>query len=88
MNLTMENLEKCFELAKARKMPFIGVKVQMPGFEKPEVIINPIENFDAKLAYYQKAYNDDLTLKTFSGIKIVGLGYGDSYSDIEYELNW
>ena len=32
MNLAMENLERCFETAKERHIPFIGVKVKMEGF--------------------------------------------------------
>ena len=49
---------------------FVG-KIQMQGFEKPEIIINERANFKTKFDYYKKAYNEDLTLKTFNGIKIV-----------------
>ncbi len=84
--LTMKDLEGCFIEAKEEEANFIGVKIKMAGFEEPEIIINPIENFDTKLAYYQKAYNDDLTLKTFSGIKIVDFYYGDDYLTIQEGL--
>jgi len=83
---TLANLEICIKIALEKEMPYIGVKIQMQGFEQPEVIINPFENFETKLAYYQKAYNDDLTLKTFNGIKIIGFTYGNCYSDIEDDL--
>lgn len=46
------------------------VEIEMEGFPKPEIIINPAENFEEKLRYYQKAYTDDLVLKTFNGIRI------------------
>jgi len=65
---------------------YVGVKIQMQGFPKPEIIVNENENFDSKFAYYKKAYNEDLTLKTFNGIKIIGFTYGDSFEDIEKDL--
>lgn len=85
MELTMKILEACFLEAK-EKGRYIGVKIQMEGVPAPEVIINPFENFDAKLAYYKQAYNDDLILKTFNGIKIIDFTYGEDYEDIENEL--
>lgn len=86
MDLSMKNLEKCIITAKERGFQFIGVKIQMEGFEKPEVIINQTENFDTKLAYYKKAYNEDLTLKSFNGIRIIGFTYGDDFMEIEEDL--
>lgn len=88
MNLSIKNLENCFKEAKERKMPFVGVKIQMKGFERPEVIINHYKNFDKKLEYYKKAYNEDLTLKAFNGIKIIGFTCGDNYFDIQSDLAW
>lgn len=88
MNLTLSNLENCFKVAKKDNFEYVGVKIQMEGFKEPEVIINPIENFDAKLEYYKQAYNDDLTLKSFNGIKIIGFTYGDDLFDIEEDLLW
>ena len=84
--LTMENLERCFESAKEQGYPYVGVKIKMEGFEEAEVIVNPIANFDKKLEYCKKAYNDDLTLKSFNGIKIIGFSYGDTYDEIEMDL--
>lgn len=86
MNLTLSDLESCFKIANLIDARYIGVKIQMQGFDKPEVIINPKENFEAKLEYYKKAYNEDLTLKTFNGIKIVGFIHGNNYRDIEFNL--
>lgn len=80
------NLEKCFYEASHNGAKYVGVKIQMQGFQKPEIIINEHENFESKFAYYKKAYNDNLTLKTFDGIKIVGFTYGDSFEGIEKDL--
>lgn len=80
------NLEKCFFEASHKGAKYVGVKIQMQGFPKPEIIINENENFDSKFAYYKKAYTDDLTLKSFEGVKIVGFTYGDSFENIEHDL--
>lgn len=50
---------------------YTAVEVQTKGSEKSEIIINLYENFKNKLEYYIKAYNDDLVLNTFDGIRIV-----------------
>lgn len=47
----------------------------------PEIIINPKENFVAKLSWYREAYNDDLTLKSNPNIKIVDYDFVESLSD-------
>lgn len=86
MNLIINNLEKCFMEADKQNQKYIGVKIQMQGFPKAEIIINEKANFDSKLTYYKKAYNDDLTLKTFNGIKIVGFTYGNTFEEIEKDL--
>ena len=82
----MTKLEECFKSATESNYDYIAVKIQMQGFEKPEIIINQRENFDTKLAYYKKAYTEDLTLKTFNGIKIVGFTFGDDWNEIECYL--
>ena len=84
--MNIKNLEKCFYQASMQGSKYVGVKIEMQGFPKAEIIINENENFDSKFAYYKKAYNEDLTLKTFNGIKIVGFTYGDSFADIEKDL--
>lgn len=38
---------------------------------EPEIQVNPKANFETKLKYIEGAYNNDLTLKTNSNIKIV-----------------
>lgn len=86
MKLTIHILEKCFYEASVQDKKYVGVKIQMKGFEKPEIIINENENFDKKFEYYKNAYNKDLTLKTFNGIKIIGFTYGDTFKEIETDL--
>lgn len=68
--LTMTDLEQCFNEAKKRNAKYIAVRVTVPNCTMPETIINPRENFDEKLNYYKTAYNEDLTLKAFNKIRI------------------
>lgn len=69
--MTKESLIQLFQEAKEKEHHFIAVKIEMPGFPKPEVIVNSSENFEEKLNYYKNAYNDNLELKTFNKIRIV-----------------
>lgn len=41
---------------------YMVVKVETKDNPGGEIIVNPIENFDAKLAYYDQAYNEDMEL--------------------------
>lgn len=47
---------------QARNKNFLAVKIETEGNPGPEIIVNPAENFAAKVAYYDKAYNDDMEL--------------------------
>lgn len=84
--MNIDNLENCFKEASQQGRKYVGVKIQMQGFPRAEIIINENENFNDKFAYYKKAYHKDLVLKAFNGIKIVGFTYGDSFEDIEMDL--
>jgi len=84
--LKMNNLKKCFDGAKVKNKRFVGVVIGMDGFPKPEVIINEASNFDSKLAYYQKTYDEDLNHKFADGIKIIGFAFGDSFQEIAFDL--
>ena len=68
LNLKIQNLENCFNTAKRLGYNYVAVKVDMQGFEKPEIIINSSENFEEKLDYYKKAYDENLILRSFNGI--------------------
>jgi len=84
--LTRENLIKCYKGAKSYEKRYVGVLIEMTGFEKPEVIINQSENFDKKLAYYIDAYDENLNHKHAQGIKIIGFTHGNYFDDIEEDL--
>ncbi|WAT23606.1 hypothetical protein O0R52_21660 (plasmid) [Bacillus halotolerans] len=83
---TMKNLEECFIQAKELRKKFIAVKIEMEGFQEPEIIINPISNTESKLKYYKKTYDEKLKHKYSDGIKMIGFAYGDSMNEIQQFL--
>ncbi len=85
MDVNMENLIKIFLRAKELDMKYVAILVEMAGFPKPEMIINTTENIDAKLAYYQKTYDEELNHKFSPGIKIVNFTFAKELKDIELE---
>ena len=70
---SIEELENAFKKCKELKIG-IEILIEMPDLPSCEIISNPYENLDKKLEYYLKAYNDNLTLKTFDKIKIIAFG--------------
>lgn len=84
--LTIVNLERCFNTAGLLGKKFVGVKISMEGFPADEIIINPTDNFKKKLEYYKGAYNDNLILKATDKIRITGFTYGDCFEDIQEDL--
>lgn len=84
--MQMRDLEKQFARAKEEDAEYIAVQIYTKGNERPELIINQKECFDKKLEYYRKAYTDNLVLKTYEGISIKGIAYGNNLSEIENDL--
>lgn len=83
--LTMDNLIDTIERAKRLDVKFFVTQVKMPGIPTPEIIMNPIKNADAKIEYYRKAYNEDLTLKACSDVQIVNFTFGDTWTEVRCE---
>lgn len=79
--ITIADLKKIFKDAKSKNDKYVVIYVKMPNCEKEEIIINEKENFDSKLDYYIKAYNNDLTLKSCNDISIVGIARYKSLID-------
>lgn len=71
-----------------RNKNFMVVKIETEGNPGPEIIVNPAENFRAKLSYYDKAYNDNLELiaakKAGKSVRIVDALMTNNLAD----LNW
>lgn len=56
------NFKKIVEDGVYRDRRFLAVKIETEGNPGPEIIVNPSENINAKMDYYDKAYNDDMEL--------------------------
>ena len=85
--LTLTDLQNVFLRAIETHEEYIGIRIEMPNLELPEVIINPRKNFKEKLEYYLSAYDNDLKLKSCKNIKITGFMYGSNYQEIQDCLN-
>ena len=72
----------------SRSKNFMVVKIETEGNPGAEIIVNPAENFRAKLSYYDKAYNDDMELiaakKAGKSVRIVDAFMTSNLAD----LNW
>ena len=84
---TITELESIFKESTNKGLLFIGVAIKMPNLEKPEIIIHPYSNFNYKMEYYLKAYNENLTLKNNPNIKIIDVFASDYISDIVIALS-
>lgn len=87
--MNKSSLKAVFINAKMTGTKYIGVSIQTEGSSRPEIIINPKENFGAKFDYYMEAYDDDLVLITTKGkkdIRITGAAEGETFADIENQL--
>lgn len=85
--MKMNNLINCFKAAENNNARYIGLAIRVPDAHEPEIIINLSENFEVKLDYYKKMYDEDLSHKAVGDIlQIIGFTYGNSFSDIEKEL--
>ena len=80
------DLEVMFEQEIELSKKYVVVVVQIELFPANEIIINTTENFEAKLNYYKNAYNDNLELNAFNGIKIVDYYHSDDFDSIEVVL--
>ncbi|MCI9070844.1 hypothetical protein [Clostridium sp.] len=79
-------LEECFKNAIDCGMRYVAIKIETVGCKQPEIIINFRDNFEKKLSYYKKAYDEDLILRSFKGIRIIDFCCANSLDDIEGEL--
>lgn len=82
------DFDKAIEDGIARGKNFMVVKIETEGNPGPEIIVNPSENFRAKLSYYDKAYNDNMELiaakKAGKSVRIVDALMTSNLND----LNW
>lgn len=82
-NQVLQGLEKFFKSGDN----FVGVQLTIPNTKGYEVIINPKENFEEKLTYYKKTYNEDGTHQHVPQIKIVNYSSGNTFQEVQDRLS-
>lgn len=60
-----------FNQAISEGKDFVVAVILTKGSDAPEFIVNPNVNFQNKKEYYEKAYNDELILNIYDGIRII-----------------
>ena len=80
--MKQNELRKIFNFALEYKKKYVGVAIETRGMEKPEYIINPYPNIAQKLVYYVGAYNDDMVLKSYDGIRITRAAAADTVEEL------
>lgn len=78
-----ERFIKNFLDAHEGNIQYYCVAIKAPGMNKRELILNPIENIEMKLKYYDGAYDDDLRLKANTDIQITDYIASNSIAFIE-----
>lgn len=81
-----EELQRIIESALQEKDSYVGVAIETQGMEGAEYIINPKCNLAQKLRYYDRAYNDDLTLKANTDIRIKAAVTGRTIAGVTMHL--
>lgn len=66
----MKDLEDIVNKAIELNSP-LGLVIEMPGFSKPELITNPVENLEKKFKYWKNTYDENLEHVHAKGIKII-----------------
>ena len=83
--LLFKNMERCIN-----EQSYFAMLVENASMPKSEVIINDWSNLYQKMEYIDKAYTDDLILKSCDDIKIKDFCQGMTFEEIETKLicNW
>lgn len=70
MLLSMDGLQAHADYCLKNNLS-LSLLIDMPGFEAPELITNPPENIEKKMAYYRATYDENCKHKHAEGIRII-----------------
>lgn len=76
--MTIKDLEYCFRDAIKSKTMYIGIKIRTKGVPTPAICFDEYFSFESRLAYYKKAFREDLVMVGNDDIQIVGCDYSNS----------
>lgn len=84
--MTIEGLINLSKSEHGKNSNWMAVELTLPNATGTEIIINPKENIEEKLKYYQQAYSNDLQHKHVDAIKIVNYAFVYSLDELAEEL--
>lgn len=84
--MTMNGLLNLSKSQWGKEAEWMAIEVTIPNAKATEIIINRRVNFEAKLAYYQEAYGEDLVDKHVPTIKIVSYAFAPTFESLQQEL--
>lgn len=82
----MQKLEEYAKRCLDTNQP-IQLFIDMPGFDLPELIINPVKNIEKKLEYYKSTYDENCEHKHAKGIRIIDALYTAETSDFGWAID-
>lgn len=80
--LSLKTLVDTFNAGKDAGHNFFACRIQMDGFPKNELQLNPMDNLEEKIAYMEKTYDENLQNKFSPVIRIVNYATGSNVEDI------
>lgn len=82
--IKMAEVEELYEVVKNDEdYQFMAVVVKTPSAPGLEVIVNPRKNFEGKMAYYMKVYDENGRLLANPEVRILGIAFTQEWSYIE-----
>lgn len=77
-----EDLIVCIRSAMLEGSEWMSLLVVMPEHPAPQLIIDPKENFAARLKFLRRTYNDNLEHAHNPAVRIVGFSHGSSIAKV------
>ncbi|AGR46874.1 hypothetical protein SHANETTE_210 [Bacillus phage Shanette] len=77
-----EDLIVCIRSAMLEGADWMALLVVMPEHPAPQLIIDPKENFTARLNFLRNTYNENLEHAHNPAVRIVGFSSGSSISKV------
>lgn len=82
--LTQKGIQAFFRKAKEAGHEYIAVAFSLPGTPKPEIQINPAENYDAKQRFFAVRYDDNLCARHNPELRVINYASGNSFKEVEH----
>lgn len=71
-----------FNFALEFRKKYIGVVIEKREIEETEIVISSYPNIAQNMAYYMSAYNNEMELKSYDGVRIIRVAAADTMEKI------